>query len=202
MFFKSLAAATAMLFISSAASAAILVNGGFEAGLSGWTNSGRFEAIPGSAYADGIGTGATAAQRANTYVFIGAGEHTGTNVLSQSFATTIGHTYNFSFEVLAVGGGTQALAYQFGVTGGSITPPSGNNFSNLSTVMGSFVASASTSTVTFTNTTAPDGTDLALDNVSITSVGGVPEPASWAMLFAGFGLIGAAMRRSIATVSA
>ena len=34
--------------------------------------------------------------------------------------------------------------------------------------------------------------NTAIDNVSI---GGVPEPASWAMLIAGFGLTGAAMRR-------
>ncbi|OYW83985.1 MAG: hypothetical protein B7Z20_11720 [Sphingobium sp. 32-64-5] len=36
------------------------------------------------------------------------------------------------------------------------------------------------------------------DNVSLGasgSVGGVPEPASWALLIAGFGLTGAAMRR-------
>jgi PEP-CTERM motif len=32
--------------------------------------------------------------------------------------------------------------------------------------------------------------------------GGVPEPASWAMLIAGFGLVGAARRRQRITVSA
>jgi hypothetical protein len=31
-------------------------------------------------------------------------------------------------------------------------------------------------------------------------VGGVPEPASWAMLIAGFGLTGAAMRRRAAAL--
>ena len=35
-----------------------------------------------------------------------------------------------------------------------------------------------------------------LDNVILTAVpGGVPEPASWALMIAGFGLIGSAMRR-------
>jgi hypothetical protein len=38
--------------------------------------------------------------------------------------------------------------------------------------------------------------NVAIDNVSLGGLaGGVPEPASWAMLIAGFGLTGAAMRR-------
>lgn len=39
-------------------------------------------------------------------------------------------------------------------------------------------------------------------NVENATQGGVPEPASWAMLIAGFGLTGAAMRRRRATVAA
>lgn len=35
-------------------------------------------------------------------------------------------------------------------------------------------------------------------NISLSTVDGVPEPASWAMLIAGFGLTGAAMRRRAA----
>jgi hypothetical protein len=38
--------------------------------------------------------------------------------------------------------------------------------------------------------------NVAIDNVSVSSrVLGIPEPANWAMLIAGFGLTGAAMRR-------
>jgi hypothetical protein len=36
---------------------------------------------------------------------------------------------------------------------------------------------------------------IVIDNVSIAEAGVVPEPASWAMLLAGFGLTGAMMRR-------
>jgi hypothetical protein len=39
---------------------------------------------------------------------------------------------------------------------------------------------------------AVTGADVALFDASLL---GVPEPASWAMLIAGFGLTGAAMRR-------
>lgn len=53
----------------------------------------------------------------------------------------------------------------------------------------------------------PDGLSFgSASGVFLTDVGAVPEPASWAMMIAGFGLVGAAMRRgrrsSIAAPSA
>jgi hypothetical protein len=36
---------------------------------------------------------------------------------------------------------------------------------------------------------------LALDNIEIDAAPGVPEPASWALMIAGFGMVGFAMRR-------
>jgi hypothetical protein len=44
---------------------------------------------------------------------------------------------------------------------------------------------------------------VVYDNITFGSVnpGGVPEPAAWAMMLAGFGLVGAAMRRRQPTVS-
>jgi PEP-CTERM motif len=49
--------------------------------------------------------------------------------------------------------------------------------------------------LSFTSIGAPTG-DPAFDRISVSmTVAQVPEPASWAMLIAGFGLIGAAMRR-------
>jgi PEP-CTERM motif len=51
-----------------------------------------------------------------------------------------------------------------------------------------------------------DGTGFAnasanIRSVVFTSPGGVPEPASWALMFAGFGFVGGAMRRRVAKVS-
>jgi len=45
--------------------------------------------------------------------------------------------------------------------------------------------------------TAFSGNDFALDDISlsVTAPGGVPEPASWALMIAGFGLAGATLRR-------
>jgi hypothetical protein len=44
-------------------------------------------------------------------------------------------------------------------------------------------------------TTGNDNVGPILDNVLVTQAGGVPEPATWAMLIAGFGLVGATARR-------
>jgi hypothetical protein len=44
-----------------------------------------------------------------------------------------------------------------------------------------------------TGTTGTGDLDVGIDNVRV--VGAVPEPATWAMMIGGFGLIGAAMRR-------
>ncbi len=45
------------------------------------------------------------------------------------------------------------------------------------------------------NTNFVPSKDVVIDRVYVTRVGGVPEPSSWAMLIAGFGLVGAARRR-------
>jgi len=57
----------------------------------------------------------------------------------------------------------------------------------------SFLAGGPSTTITFTtNGTAQNVFGPALDNVSAVAV---PEPAAWAMMLAGFGLVGGAMRR-------
>ena len=193
-FFCMTITAAAMLLSVAPAMSATIVNGDFENGLAGWSKTGTVNAVLGSAYADGVGTIATQAQRDNTYAFFGGGNVTSINILSQSFATIIGRIYSFSFEAVDVGSGAQDVSYNFGGQTGSTDLTSANNFSLARTFTGSFVASATTSTVTFTNSSFADGTDVALDNV-IVSVTGVPEAETWAMLIAGFGVIGAAQRR-------
>ena len=53
----------------------------------------------------------------------------------------------------------------------------------------------------FAVTFAPGQTYTA-SNGTVLSVSGIPEPASWALLLAGFGLTGAVMRRRVARVAA
>ena len=87
----------------------------------------------------------------------------------------------------------QNLGYSFGGTTGVTSLGFANNFSLFQTYTGSFIASGPASTVSFTNSSFADGTDVALDNVTVTS--DVPEASTWAMMIAGFGLVGAATRR-------
>jgi hypothetical protein len=63
------------------------------------------------------------------------------------------------------------------------------------------ISLAAGDTLSFKAITIPDGyTDGTL---AVTSLGGpgVPEPASWALMIAGFGLVGAAMRRRTAVTA-
>ena len=58
-----------------------------------------------------------------------------------------------------------------------------------------FVANATSATLNFQQTAATAGSgDTGIDDVSI-SGGAVPEPATWAMMLAGFAGVGAIMRR-------
>jgi hypothetical protein len=49
-------------------------------------------------------------------------------------------------------------------------------------------------------TTAPGGSQLA-SQLKLLALPAIPEPATWAMLIAGFGLTGAAMRRRRAAIA-
>ena len=54
-----------------------------------------------------------------------------------------------------------------------------------------FTASGASTVLTFTDLNNGSPYGAALDNVAIS----VPEPATWAMLISGFGVLGAALRR-------
>jgi hypothetical protein len=55
----------------------------------------------------------------------------------------------------------------------------------------SFVAGGTSDFLTFTGSAAPGDSSFALDAITVA----VPEPATWALMITGFGLIGFAMRR-------
>lgn len=131
----------------------------------------------------------------------GAGNTGPTTGISQILATTSGK-YTLSFWVgnaSPTGGNgsnyTQPSTVNLSINGGAIQSftnstdtPFGINWKPFSV---DFVANGAT-TIAFTNGTTGDNM-LGLDDVS--AVSAVPEPASWAMLIAGFALTGAAMRR-------
>lgn len=61
--------------------------------------------------------------------------------------------------------------------------------------MGVTSATANIGSIVFSRTFDNTGDNIGLDNFVSSRTGAVPEPASWAMLIAGFGLTGAVMRR-------
>ena len=121
----------------------------------------------------------------------------GSGGISQSIATIAGSAYQLSFayshNIFSVGAASASYAVGSALTG-SFSHNTGTN-TNLDWqfVTQRFVAGPGTSTLlSFTN--VPNGTSggIFLDAVSVTAV---PEPAAWAMMIGGFGLIGGAMRR-------
>lgn len=134
----------------------------------------------------------------------GAG-NTGANGVYQDVATTIGQTYNLTFYLgNATGDGTGNSAVytlpsslNLDVTG-AVT----QGYTNANITVGSvnwtsysqiFTAANAITRIQFTNTT-PQGDNYA--GLDLVSLAAVPEPATWAMFVLGFGVLGAALRRS------
>lgn len=130
----------------------------------------------------------------------------GIGSLSQALATVVGQAYRVDFWVsrnpdggitprtgfVDVGGASTLITY----SNGTSSRPNNMLWEARSY---DFTATSSLTNLRFSADPATSATffGLALDNVSITAV---PEPASWALMIAGFGLVGSAMRRRRETV--
>ena len=126
--------------------------------------------------------------------------------ISQTFDTIAGQLYTVDFLLAGnpVGGagtrtlsvsatGNAAVQYGFDTTGTSV-----GDMGWISQIY-TFTATGSSTTLSFASLNDnPYGP--ALDNVAV-SVTAVPEPAIWAMMFGGLGLVGMQMRRRRTTVS-
>nr|WP_310522207.1 choice-of-anchor C family protein [Polymorphobacter sp.] len=206
-------AVAAAALLAGSAQAATIVNGSFEAGLnapgggfntlsagntdiSGWTIGG--------AGIDWIGTywQASNGTRSLDLSALAGGS------VSQNVTTVVGGRYKVSFDMAGNPDGTPPLkTLNVTINGGAPTPYTfTTNGTTSAGAMGwvtytyDFVAGTTVSTLAFTSIdNTPSGP--ALDNVSI-SGGNVPEPATWAMLIAGFGLVGVAARRRRGAVAA
>jgi hypothetical protein len=113
---------------------------------------------------------------------------------------TAGQTYTFS--LLLSGDNRQGQAYVFDATldgvlhsiGGIDLAPGANPGSIFSF---DFTASSASASLVLSQST-PRGSEASpiVDNITITqAAGGVPEPATWALMLSGFGMAGAALRR-------
>ena len=218
---RFLLAATVVLMVPTTASAATLINGGFElptvAGtccstvppdsLPGWNvGLGNVNVVIGT-YAS-TGSPLNLAFEGNQYLdLVGQG---GVGSMSQSFATVAGQVYTltfaFSHNLFNPLTTSASASYSVGNLLGSVLHNTGNT-SNLAWTIFSnnFTALSSTSTLTFTNLTGGANEGIFLDAVSVQQA--VPEASTWAQLLIGFGLVGGAMsftrrRRRIAIPAA
>ncbi|MBA3897825.1 MAG: DUF642 domain-containing protein [Sphingomonadaceae bacterium] len=200
-FVKFTATAAAFALSAGAANAAeLIVNGGFEMpdistnpgyvtfdaagnpnGIDGWTvTSGNVDVV------DHF-NGGNAGEGNQWLDLVG----TVNGSLSQSFATTSGATYTLTFLYgnNPYSTSTATATLSAGSLNDAITSTSGLNFNVYSA---QFTASSALTTLTFANTVGANQGGIALDAVSITAV---PEPGEWALMIAGFGIAGWALRR-------
>ncbi len=189
--------AVAML-ASPAFATNLITNGSFEQGpaaVSFATFSAGSTAITGWTIASG------SVDHINSYWNASAGNRSidmngnGPATLSQTINTIAGRSYTLRFDVSGNPDTTtlRSMNYSAGSLTGSYSTLAVNRPLVWVPVSATFVASSPNTLVSFAATSAgPWG--VALDNVSVT-LNAIPEPSTWVMLIAGFGLVGVSARR-------
>lgn len=192
-----------------AAAANLIVNGGFENTGFGGTGSyynvgaGGDHAVPADfgfavpvnnvdIIANGVYAPALAGGGAYNLDLVGYGS---TGQIAQTFATKLGKTYAVSLQYAQNGSGRVA---DVSVNGTAIGTLIGTGA--FQTFNGSFVGTGAPVTFAVTETVGGDNAGIVLDNISVSTA--VPEPASWTLMVAGFGLVGFAYRRRSTVVVA
>jgi hypothetical protein len=185
-----LVAAALLLCAPAAFAQNLLQNGSFETGdFTGWTTGGNFGAT-------GVTSGPfyvySGAQDGNFYAYLGPVGADAT--LSQTFTTTAGQQYTFSFWLAAVGDNPSDFSATWdGSQAISLTNPNtGGNWQQYS------FTETGTGSDTITLSFRDDPAYIALDNVSVTQngTGTVPEPSSFLLMGSGvLGLAGVIRRK-------
>lgn len=199
---KFLATFAAAAAFTGSAQAATLLNGSFESG----TNPGTFTTV---AAGDTAITGWTVAGGSVDYIGSYWTAQNGVRSIDLSgnsigtLAQTIndliaGVTYNVTYWVSKNpdgGAPTRTGTIAVGNSSSTFSYSAVNDRTNMlwESRTFSFLAGGTSGTLSFASDSSGDCCfGPALDNVSIAAV---PEPATWAMMITGFGLVGGAMRR-------
>lgn len=217
---KLLVLLTALAALPTAALADnLLVNGDFEGSTSnfttppGWYNIGHTEGViaydlVGQPDFDGEQMYVTGGVSSSGFLFPGEG-------IGQNVATTVGDIYKLSFGY--TGENCPGCSTVFTVAIGSFTmdytidADANGFFRRPFTVaeISDYVATGGLTAITFTlkSTTNLGNNDPIIDRVifertGTTNLPGVPEPATWATMVLGFGLMGGVVRRRRAAVTA
>lgn len=198
--------AAAMMAPAAANAAVTVVNGSFEQG----TDPGTFITLaPGSTAITGWTVGGnrgTGIDYIGSYWEASDGDRSidlsgnGPGTLSQVLTgLTVGQSYQVNFDLAGNPDGGQGvkLALVQAVIGGApgieqftVDASTSRQDMNWSTRLYRFTAQGTSATLTFSSLT-DTAFGPALDNVGIAAV---PEPASWAMMIMGVGLVGGALR--------
>ncbi len=216
MKFALLAAAALFVGVAPAAAVNLVINGGFESDpapnggyiqypggsiFTGWTVTGNDVIVIDANYSES-GLVFNANSGSNSIDLTGAGNTGPADGITQTVATVAGTSYNVSFFVgnaSPTGGNassyTQPSSVALTLNGGPVstfTNPTDTPFGiNWLKYNFQYIATGPT-TLAFTNATVGDNM-AGLDDISVEAT--VPEPATWALLIAGFAMTGVAMRR-------
>ena len=201
--FLASAAMAAMTLAASSASAVVepelLTNGGFESGdFTGWSvasypkpsvvsTEARIKPYEGTYFARLVGVGCTNCRNPvpNGYL------NQTVSDLAAGEDLTLTYWENDTYS-----GKSSPLTLKFGVPGAlqkSATIAIGDAVKGWQEYGATFITTASTEEISFQWQTAP-AYFYGLDDVSLVDPPGVPEPAAWALMLAGFSGLGAALR--------
>jgi Protein of unknown function (DUF642)/PEP-CTERM motif len=190
--------------VASFAATNLLIDGSFESasvasgsyviftstsnpGVPGWTAMNEIEVRN-----DDVGT----AENGSKFVELDANSNSS---MSQSFATVAGATYDLSFYYsnrADTAASTNGLSFSVGNLSNVVTALPGTNYSSNNEwqlYTGTFKATTNLTTLTFHALGTSDSYGTSLDNVAVTAA--VPEPGTYAMMFAGLVSIGFFVRR-------
>ena len=216
---SAIAAFAAISAVPANAAPNLIANGSFEQGLAGWTvvNNGQINseaqvinynqasAYPTGAFGEAVPTDNNSSNPGFDAVgskFLYLSTDTGNNTLSQTVNLVAGTSYTFGFDYYLPANG-----YANPNNATLVASLAGGEFARFD--LGSqaattwlYASAARTFTASqsgaFTLSFSGNGVtakDVGIDRVFMAQTSAVPEPATWAMMIGGFGLVGASMRR-------